>query len=326
MPRVSINIPTWRRRPLLERLLTALTTQDELPHSDIELLVCDSGSGDGTKEMMAAFAANHPNVRFLDIATNTASAKRNALATASRAPLLIYLDDDCIPAPGFLTAHLALHDRRDAVVGCGAIRYPIPWVEESNYFRFRDSRHMGPARPDIDPERVPGKNWTTMNMSMKARDVARWGLMDESFVRYGGEDQEFAERWERNGATGVFVPNALVWHHEWGGSVEQFERKQYFTSCYGMARLIELYPDYAQKSALRFLEPAGRNATAAARLIDVAVRLATNGLCTAAVRMWLTTTDHFRPAYAPGLYRYIAASAYARGARDRVDAPSGSWF
>jgi len=326
LPRLSVNIPTWRRKERLQELLMALTKQEGVSASEFEVLVCDSGSGDGTQELVHAFAEHATTFRFLDIVTNTLSAKRNALAHASRAPLLLLLDDDCIPDPGLVSTHLALHERREGVVGCGAIRYPAPWVASSNYFRFRDSRHIGPERPDIDMERVPGRNWTVMNLSVRTTDVARLGLMDEGFVHYGGEDHEFAERWERGGVVGIFLPAALVWHHEWGGSVDQFERKQYFLSRYGMPLLLRESPQFLRESAFRFLEPPQRGSGLLERLRDVGIRLITSRLWTSAVRKWLKATDRCPRLYAPALFRYVAAGAYARGARDRSKPIAEGWF
>ena len=67
-PLVSVVIPTYQRRALLERALHALARQD-MSFGQYEVVVSVDGSDDGTREMLAAFEAPyslvwcwHPNV------------------------------------------------------------------------------------------------------------------------------------------------------------------------------------------------------------------------------------------------------------------------
>src|SRR5260221_4447251 len=53
---VSVVIPSYNRRVSLRRTLLSLSRQD-YDHSAIEVLVADTGSNDGTADMLAAFMA-----------------------------------------------------------------------------------------------------------------------------------------------------------------------------------------------------------------------------------------------------------------------------
>ena len=75
-PVISVVIPTFNRRETLERVLPLLANQT-LPADQYELLLCDSGSTDGTAELLAELAI--PNLRHIRPAENRGrSGARNA--------------------------------------------------------------------------------------------------------------------------------------------------------------------------------------------------------------------------------------------------------
>ncbi|MCX7047579.1 MAG: glycosyltransferase [Candidatus Sumerlaeota bacterium] len=95
---ISIIILTANRLPQLQRLLEALARQSPKPR---EILVMDNGSRDGTSEWLASSAPER--VRAIagreDIAF--AEARNHAVAQAGGA-WVAFIDDDCLPAPGWL--------------------------------------------------------------------------------------------------------------------------------------------------------------------------------------------------------------------------------
>ena len=76
IPAISVVIPTFNRRQTLETMLSMMTKQT-LPQEQYELLLCDSGSTDGTAELVAELAI--PNLRYLRLTENRGRAgARNA--------------------------------------------------------------------------------------------------------------------------------------------------------------------------------------------------------------------------------------------------------
>ena len=65
MSRISVIIPSWNGRHLLPACLEALADQNE---PDLEILVVDNGSGDGT---IAWLGRAHPQVRCVKLPRNT---------------------------------------------------------------------------------------------------------------------------------------------------------------------------------------------------------------------------------------------------------------
>ena len=116
-PIISVVIPTFNRRETLETVLPLLASQT-LPADQYELLLCDSGSTDGTAELVADL--NIPNLRHILPAENRGrSGARNAGIRAAIGEFVLFTDADIIPSPNLLAEHLRLHRAHphSAVVG-----------------------------------------------------------------------------------------------------------------------------------------------------------------------------------------------------------------
>ena len=95
-PSLSVLIVAWNSREELSRTLPALLP--ELGEGD-ELIVVDNHSGDGTPEAVAALA---PSARLVEPGRNLGfAAGCNAAAAAAHGDLLVILNPDAAPLPGF---------------------------------------------------------------------------------------------------------------------------------------------------------------------------------------------------------------------------------
>lgn len=94
-PDVAVIIPHYNDVARLERCLAALMENDV---GNAEILVADNGSTQSLEAVRRAF----PSVRFLTEAEKGAAAARNHGVRATRAPVLLFLDADCIPAADWL--------------------------------------------------------------------------------------------------------------------------------------------------------------------------------------------------------------------------------
>ena len=116
-PILSVVIPTFNRRETLATVLPLLAGQT-LPQEHYELLLCDSGSTDGTNELVAELAI--PNLRHIKPAENRGrSGARNAGIREATGEFVLFTDADIIPSDNLLAEHLRLHRARphSAVVG-----------------------------------------------------------------------------------------------------------------------------------------------------------------------------------------------------------------
>ena len=113
-PMYSIIIPTWNRCGMLAQALESVLLQG---HADIEIIVVDDGSHDGTGAMLSA---RYPQVRYLYQTNRGPAAARNAGIALARGELIAFLDSDDIWLENKIALEMALLRRfpqADMVVG-----------------------------------------------------------------------------------------------------------------------------------------------------------------------------------------------------------------
>jgi glycosyltransferase involved in cell wall biosynthesis len=111
MTHVSVVVATRNRRDLLA---AALASVDAQRFDDLEVIVADDGSTDGTADWLRA---NRPDVRVVTSAGAGAAAARNRGVEQARGGLIAFLDDDDRWLPGYLAAQVAnLDANRDAAL------------------------------------------------------------------------------------------------------------------------------------------------------------------------------------------------------------------
>lgn len=101
MPEAAVIVPHHDDRERLARGLAALARDPDLPR--VEVVVVDNASPVDLGAVMAA----HPFARLVVEPRRGAAAARNRGVVETRAPLLFFLDCDCVPAPGWIAAGFA---------------------------------------------------------------------------------------------------------------------------------------------------------------------------------------------------------------------------
>lgn len=100
-PRLSVVIPTYDGRPMLEACLRALRAQ-AFPADAYEVVIVDNGSEDGTQ---AWLRSEHPAVVVVRLETNLGFAEAtNRGVAAARGACLVLLNNDAVADPHFLEA------------------------------------------------------------------------------------------------------------------------------------------------------------------------------------------------------------------------------
>ena len=96
MPRISVIVRSYNRLGALAELLASLLAQD---HDDFEIVVVEQSTVRPALELAAVDAlARDPRVRVLRFAPLGGPGARNAGVRASRGELLVFIDDDDLPA------------------------------------------------------------------------------------------------------------------------------------------------------------------------------------------------------------------------------------
>lgn len=97
--RVSIVVPHFQMPDALRRCLASVLTQT-LDHGRFEVIVVDNAS----REFPGDVAAEFPAVTFLREPSAGPGLARNTGAAAAKAPVLLFIDADCVAYPGWAQA------------------------------------------------------------------------------------------------------------------------------------------------------------------------------------------------------------------------------
>ena len=119
MPKVSIIVPVYNAEKYLQECVESVLCQTL---SDIELILVDDGSSDGSKELCDELAKNHSGtcLRVIHQANSGVSAARNAGIRAAEGEFLLFTDSDDYVEPDYLEKMAALQENSDAdLVLCG---------------------------------------------------------------------------------------------------------------------------------------------------------------------------------------------------------------
>ncbi|MFC4159839.1 glycosyltransferase [Chitinimonas lacunae] len=148
MPAVSVVIPVHNAAPYLPALFQALVAQ---ALADLEFILIDDGSSDGSAALLDGFVAAEPRAQLIRHATpQGVSRARNAGITVARGRYIGFCDADDVPAPQLWSSLLAAAEAEQLdVVLCNGRRFE---GEPS------DSAPLLARRPK--PEGVlSGRNW-----------------------------------------------------------------------------------------------------------------------------------------------------------------------
>jgi len=319
--KISVTIATYNRAFLLEKVLYALCNQTE-PYDRYEIIVCDSNSVDGTDTLIHDISQKFDECQIRHLHTkNILAAKRNLGLANARYEIVIFLDDDCIPESNFIEMYLRCFSSYSncKAVYCGEVRYPKEWVNSSNYFRYRDSRHFGSGnRPELESGELDYKTIVVMNMSfIKKEIIDNVGYVNERFIGYGCEDQEYG--WRIQSAGFKILPcTARIYHYETSGNLDGYMKKIYHTSRDGVKNLLRECPEALWSlPASKLLEPRYPHTSTLGRVKALIFRFFISDIVVKIIRYFLIKTDSFNLFYFPVMYRLVLAKAYIDGAKER---------
>ena len=200
-PFVSVIIPVRNERHFIARTLECILRQD-YPADRYEVIVADGMSGDGTREIIEAFAVRDDRVRLVDNATQVTPTGLNAAIAASRGEILCRIDGHCEVADDFITQNVRLlAEHPEAWIVGGPIVHDGTGLRgKAAAIAMSHPLGVGAAR-----HRFPGFEGYADTVQFPA--FRRWvfdriGLFDESLVRT--EDDELHYRVTQAGGR-IFV-------------------------------------------------------------------------------------------------------------------------
>ncbi|MDP4021771.1 glycosyltransferase family A protein [Methylobacterium sp. NEAU 140] len=207
-PALSVIIPTHGRADTLRLTLRAFDRQET--DAPFEIVVCDDGSADHTGAVIArAAATGRMPVVHLHQVNSGANVARNRAIDAARGERLLIVNDDTIPAPNLVAAHLAAHARRGgrhtAILGRMTIDPALPFSP------FSALHHDASYDALAGREEVGWDAFLTCNVSVDRAFLLEAGGFDPRLTWH--EDIELGERLARRGMRLFYEPGALGYHH-----------------------------------------------------------------------------------------------------------------
>lgn len=214
---LAVVIPTFNKAGNLRPLLTALSEQT-LDRSRFEVIVVDDCSTDETGQVLKQLADEMPIALIIARTERNSggpAVPRNIGWRSSRAPIVAFLDDDCMPAREWLSA--ALSD-----------------IQANPAWGVTLGRTTSP--PDVDIDRLtrwqvarivdgPGPLFEATNIFYRREALDEVGGFDEG-ISWWGEDTDLGWRvleagWERGFSERALVVHEVAdrgwrWHMKFG--------------------------------------------------------------------------------------------------------------
>ncbi|MFC1705802.1 glycosyltransferase [Planctomycetota bacterium] len=200
--RASVVVRTHNRARLVGRAVRALADQT-LPAEAYEIVVVDDGSVDETPQVLARLACEVPNLRPVSLPDNCGVADSgNQAVKHVRSEILLFTDDDCIPARDWIERMCETLEQADIVAG--AIASPSrPYLRLCH--NISQSHNL---LPHGHKRRVTFS--ATANMGFRCARFRSLGGFEAG--RRMAEDMELCLRARAAGHDILFDPHAAVTH------------------------------------------------------------------------------------------------------------------
>lgn len=259
-PQTTVLVVTWRARDLLATCLAGLRSQT-VPHW---LLVVDNASSDGTAALLATF----PEARVLRMPRNLGFAGGVAAGLAAvGTPYVALLNDDAVPAPGWLAGLHAALPGHAAVTS--KLLLPSGLVNNAGVVLRADGygADRGLGAPDGAPyDRAAAVFGFSGGAALLSMPVLRGigGFPAPFFLYY--EDTDVSWRLRLAGHTVAYAPDAVVRHAHSASADQTSALFSFHNERNRLLMLIRCAPaSFAVRQLVRFGLTTGSLAVARAR-------------------------------------------------------------
>lgn len=214
----SIVIPTYNRRPILEKCLLALSQQAlrDTKVAGYEIVVVDDGSTDGTLDWLAAHTAIFPKVVAYAQDHQGPAAARNLGVAKAKGDTIIFIDSDLVVTSQFLQAHADALLAGQTQLGSDRLFTYGAVINTCNF-----------ENPTAEPYKITDFSaayFATGNVAIAKKWLEQAGLFDTVFQLYGWEDLELGVRLKQLGLKLVKCPAAVGYHWHPPFSLEQIPK------------------------------------------------------------------------------------------------------
>jgi len=201
----SIVIPTYNRKPILEKCLRVLERQQLADGSRVngyEIVLVDDGSTDGTLAWLEEHAAEFPHVRSLSQDHQGPAAARNLGVERSLGDTIVFIDSDLVVEEHFLQAHAD-----------GLMQGQLTYESDRVFTYGRVINTCNFDNPTAEPYKLTDFSaayFATGNVAIARHWLEQVGLFDTRFLPW--EDLELGVRLKQLDLKLIKCPRAVGYH------------------------------------------------------------------------------------------------------------------
>lgn len=249
---ITVIIPTYNRRDLLNKTLLSLCFQSFNLY-DYEVIVVDDGSSDDTKDIVLSFKDRIFISYFHQEDKGFRVAKaRNLGIVNAHFNVCLFLDSGVIAHPDLLKNHWAMHKGKSELAAVGFAygycdyenlsasllkEFANKTDVENTFEMFRAYKNLRDRRAIVLEENsitvedisIPWIIFWTCHVSCSTKSLMRVAGFDEAFQSWGGEDIELGLRLHAAGVPFAFAYDCEAIHCPHERSVIPLEKSVHYT-------------------------------------------------------------------------------------------------
>lgn len=241
----SIILPTYNRISSLESCVRGIAALD-YPRANFQIIIVNDGGVDIPSSLVAAWQ-KELDLILLKQENRGPSAARNLAVRHARNEWLAFIDDDCVPRPGWLTQlAAALSTTPDAILGgktLNGFEHNIYSEASQCLLSFLIEYYHRSGRVTAQPSFFPSNN-----LAMSRRIFEQAGGFDEQMLF--SEERDLCRRLLASGYRLQFVPQAEVEHYRalnfktfWGQHVFYGNGAYFYQANRGKERVSDIRPE-----------------------------------------------------------------------------------
>ena len=248
---ISLIICTYNQSATLGPIFNALEKELEAEGITAQIIIVDDGStSDEAKKVLDLVTqfnrASRSSIHYVwqkDLGFRLAASRNNGLKLAET-DVVIFMDGDCIPQPGFLKYHLDAHQEHGSnlvCVGHRAFQHPDGQTSEALERMERIEAHTIVSKVETP---TPWRSVLGRNFSFRHTDDVIY--FDERIYGWGAEDFDFAIQLCERGYDVAYESRAVVIQsHDFDESNNPYDNLDQQRLAYVQANHLLLMKKYA---------------------------------------------------------------------------------
>jgi glycosyltransferase involved in cell wall biosynthesis len=201
-PKVSVIVPIYNQAPFIRETVDSVLEQD---YPNVELVLSDDGSTDGTAEILRRYAERDPErVKVVASGRNTGIAEAfNRALDAHTGDYIAWLGGDDVMLPGKLGRQVAVLEARPDAVGCCHDADVFDSASGRSYGRFTEVYNGRRGVREGGVELLLDPSYLMLPSTMMVRSSAVAGLRFDPRVRIANDWLFDIELFQRGAVVGL---------------------------------------------------------------------------------------------------------------------------